>query len=125
MNYTVICIFLQIIINTAISLDKRCTMCYNIITETRKNPKTKKEKEVITMKNVRYEYADNSVCTEDSIVISDSQTFGDWLAAGSVRFEQNGNCYYVLDQNGERTGITFTITNQSATNDPLTGGQPK
>lgn len=77
------------------------------------------------MKNVRYEYKDDSVCTEDSVVISDSQTFGDWLAAGLVRFEQNGNCYCVLDQNGEKTGITFTITNQSATNDPLTSGQPK
>ena len=44
------------------------------------------------MKKVRYEYKDDSVCTEDFVVISDSQTFGDWLAAGSVRFEQNGNC---------------------------------
>lgn len=43
-NYTIICAFLQIIINMAISLDKQCTMCYNIITETGKNPKTKKKR---------------------------------------------------------------------------------
>nr|DAR62207.1 MAG TPA: hypothetical protein [Caudoviricetes sp.] len=43
-NYAIICALLQIIINAVISLDKRCTMCYNIITETGKNPKTKKKR---------------------------------------------------------------------------------
>lgn len=45
-----------------------------------------------------------------AVVVSEGYDFGDWLQDNGVRFEEENNTFYVLDDEGRRTGEAYQIT---------------
>lgn len=45
----------------------------------------------------------------DYIICEDPYDFGDWLRDNGVTYDQDGDTYYVLDDDGNRTGAAYLI----------------
>ena len=45
-----------------------------------------------------------------AVVVSEGYDFGDWLQDNGVKFEEENNTFYVLDDEGNRTGEAYQIT---------------
>ena len=82
------------------------------------------------MKNVKYTYRwteredysipdNNYNPTAESIVCEPPYDFGDYLSDNDVSYEQEENTYYVLDENGERTGGAYWITSTEETDEGI------
>ena len=67
-----------------------------------------------------YSIPDNNyTLTADSIVCEPPYNFGDYLSDNDVSYEQEGNTYYVLDDNGERTGEAYWIISEEETDEDI------
>lgn len=82
------------------------------------------------MKNVKYTYRwtkhedfnvpdNNYEATSDYIICEPLYDFGDYLNDNNVPYEKDGDTYYVLDENGERTGEAYWITSEEETNENI------
>ena len=80
------------------------------------------------MKNVKYTYRwtkredysipdNNYTPTADSIVCEPSYNFGHYLADNGVCYEKEEDTYYVLDEDGERTGEAYWIISEETDED--------
>lgn len=57
----------------------------------------------------------------DYIITDGIYDFSDWLQSYNVRFEEDDGAYYVLDENGDRTGEAYRIINVEETDEDLVG----
>ena len=82
------------------------------------------------MKNVKYTYRwtanedynvpDNNYEAEsDYIIIEPPYDFGDYLNNANVSYEKDGDTYYVLGENEERTGEAYWITSTEETDEDI------
>lgn len=82
------------------------------------------------MKNVKYTFywtahedkgaiRNNYTDTADSVVCGPGYTFGDHLSDyhDIQQFEQEGNSYYLVDKNGERTGECYLVVSEEETDE--------
>ena len=60
-------------------------------------------------------------CEADYIITDGVYDFGDYLADNEVRYEVDGDLYFVTDQDGERTGEAFMIIGKESTDEDLMG----
>lgn len=74
-------------------------------------------------KNEDYNIPNNNYGEEtDHIVCEDPYDFSDWLSDNGVTYEQDGDTYYVTDEDGNRTGEAYMIVSSATVSDdtPLT-----
>lgn len=57
----------------------------------------------------------------DYIITDGIYDFSDWLQSYGVRFEEEDGTYYVLDENGDRTGEAYLIVSIEETDEDLVG----
>ena len=55
----------------------------------------------------------------DYIITDGIYDFSDWLTDNEVRFEQEENTYYVVDEFGEKTGEAYWVINEEDTDEDL------
>lgn len=69
-----------------------------------------------------YSKPNNNYNEETDYIITDGiYDFSDWLQSYDVRFEEEDGTYYVLDENGDRTGEAYRIINVEETDEDLVG----
>lgn len=69
-----------------------------------------------------YSKPNNNYNEETDYIITDGiYDFSDWLQSYDVRFEEEDGTYYVLDENGDRTGEAYWIINVEETDEDLVG----
>lgn len=61
----------------------------------------------------------NFEATADCIVTDGQYDFSDFLSDRDVNFENEGNYYFVIDDDGERTGEAYWITREEPTDEDL------
>ena len=82
------------------------------------------------MKNIKYTFRwteredysipdNNYTPTADSIVCEPPYDFGDYLADNDVCYEKEEDTYYVLAENGERTGEAYWIISEEETDEDI------
>ncbi len=63
---------------------------------------------------------DNGFLAETDYIVTDGvYGFGDYLLDRGVQFENEDDIYYVVDDDGDRTGEAFMIVGESATNEEI------
>ena len=82
------------------------------------------------MKNVNYTYRwteredysipdNNYTPTADSIVCEPPYNFGYYLSDNEIPYEQEGDTYYLLNEDGERTGEAYWIISEEETDEDI------
>lgn len=70
--------------------------------------------------NEDYDAPDNNYGVETDYIITDGvYDFADWLQDNGVYTEQEGDTFYVLDDDGERTGEAYWVIREEDTNEDL------
>lgn len=65
-------------------------------------------------KNEDYNEPNNNYNDEtESIICEDPYDFGCWLEYGGLTYDQDGDTYYVTDEDGNRTGEAYMIVSVS------------
>lgn len=69
---------------------------------------------------IEYYYEDSAGFDNDYYVFGEGMTFKDWLIDNEIPFEQvNDTDYYLLDDNGERTGAMYRIFSETITHEQI------
>ena len=66
-------------------------------------------------------YRWNNSPETDYIITDGIYDFADWLSDNGVNAEKDGDTFYVIGSNGERTGETYTIIREEPTDEDLIG----
>lgn len=69
---------------------------------------------------IEYHYEDSTGFDNDYYVFGEGMTFKDWLIDNEIPFGQaNDTDYYLLDDNGERTGAMYRIFSETITHEQI------
>ena len=67
-----------------------------------------------------YSIPDNNYTpTADSIVCKPPYNFGHYLSDNGIPYEQEGDTYYVVNDDGERTGEAYWIISEEETDEDI------
>lgn len=67
-----------------------------------------------------YSIPDNNYTpTAESIICKPPYNFGDYLSDNDVSYEQEGDTYYLLNEDGERTGEAYWVISEEETDEDI------